>query len=300
MKATRRQELKTNELAESLTQVRDFIQEYGTWLIAGLLALTVIIGGSSWYKQNQQEKVFGVWAEMDEMAPTTREEFRSSIDRLKAIGSEVNDPELEIQTLHNRARLAEIQAFDDLTGEIQTDFVDDMRLAYQGLLDRFGNRKLERGAALIGLSKAEELAFLADGDLSHKEKAAGYLDRVINDSDLQMTPFSSIAIGKKSLQDQTFSKLEMAAAAPPPPAPPSTPPPPPPPPPPVLSPPPPPPVDSDPVDSDLDEDSESESGGEEDMVEEDMVEDDMDDDEMPEDPADDESGDIDSPEQDEL
>jgi hypothetical protein len=209
MKATRRQELKTNELALFLKDVREFLSTYGNYFVGGLVVIALIALGYVYMTRSAAQALADARREISSLPFATDDEVRDSVAKLKRLASENDSETLILDALRRRAVMAMNRAHAADDGTPSSEFLDMARDAYEEMLQRFPDRHLDLGAALIGLATIEEDLFILDDDLAHKEEARGFLERIRDNANLNGTPFQTIALERLNALDQTFVQVVM-------------------------------------------------------------------------------------------
>jgi len=214
MKTARRQELRSNELAQYLEELRDFLRRYGNYVIIGVVVIAAILLVWIYQKRSASEALTEAIKQMRAMPSSTDEEVRSSVEKLERLASESDNEGLVIQTLRRRAAMAMRRAHAAEDGKPSIEFLDLAEAAYQGTLDRFPNRPLDVGVTLCGLASIEVDRFVLDSDPAHKEAARRYLQRIRDDVQLTGTPIVSVALARLNTLDEAFLPIVIAAALP--------------------------------------------------------------------------------------
>ncbi|UCG33404.1 MAG: hypothetical protein JSU68_01990 [Phycisphaerales bacterium] len=114
MKAQRRQELKTNELAETLRQAREFLEKYGTYVAGAVVVVVVILGALLWHRNSQlaehrrqwedyynleRDAVQFVVASLQGTEVAGANDLEGLVSRYKARVSAVSDPRVRLLLL---------------------------------------------------------------------------------------------------------------------------------------------------------------------------------------------------------
>lgn len=212
MKTTRRQELKTNELLETLRDARDFFDRHGNYVVGAVVVAAVAVLVYVYKDRSASQTLANARQEMRALPFTTDDEVRSSVAALERLAGESKNDGFIRETLRRRAALAISRADAADDGTPSAEFLEMARSAYQTVLERYPNRVLDYGAALTGLATIEEDLFILDQDLSHKEKARQYLELVRDNEALNGMPFQSIALERLNALDQTFVQVAMVDA----------------------------------------------------------------------------------------
>ncbi len=215
MKASRRQELRANELALTLEQLRDFARSYGNYLAIGAVVVAAIVLVWIFRQRSASEARTTAVKMMGSLTSSTDTEARDSINQLEDLLAETSDPDWAVQTLRRQAQVAMSRAKAADDGTPSAEFLSMAKKAYRQMLDRGAGRTLHLGAALCGLATVEEDEFILDGDAVHKEAARGYLQRIRDDAQFNGTPFQSLVLERLNQLDATFTVITLAPAPPP-------------------------------------------------------------------------------------
>ncbi len=176
MKATRRQELKTNELARMLEDAREFLRVRGNYLVGGLVVVAIAALGYVYMNRSAAQALADANRQVDTLPFGTDAEVKDSIEKLKALAAEHDDNEAFVMnTLRRRAAFAMRRAHVAEDGTLSKEFLDVAAEAYHAIVDRFGHRSLDVAAAHCGLATIEEDLFILDNDPAHKEAAPAFV-----------------------------------------------------------------------------------------------------------------------------
>jgi len=222
MKAARRQELKTNELALTIEQFRGWLRTYGNYLIIGVVVVAVVVLVWMYQRRSASAARVAAFKQISTLPFSTDDEARSTVEKLKQLAADAQDDALAIQALRRQAGVAMSRALASQDGAINADFLAMAKTAYQKMLDRAANRPLDQGAALCGLASVEEDQFIIDGNPDHKAAARKYLERIRDDSRFVGMPFVGVALDRLNKLDDIF--VPVAIVMPPAPAAPAVPP----------------------------------------------------------------------------
>lgn len=188
MKAERRQELRTNELSEQIEQVRSYVRENSTRLLATVIGIVVIVSASVWYFRGRESKVAEGWRQFQEVASATSPSDR--VDQLKAIAQQDVDSALTLQAWLAVGGIARNEMLNP-TGSAAVfdtgpDWSEIARAAYQEVLDSFPERIPPAGESMIALGTLAE-------DSGDFDKARTLYEKVIGDARFDNTPFEQQA-----------------------------------------------------------------------------------------------------------
>ena len=222
MKQERKQELHTNELAQTLLEIREFLSRYGNYVIGAVVVLAILVGLffyirradatalDSTYQQLRAQRLFGT-----DGKPLLEEEINTAIDTMRRIADEAKDPPLA-----QRARLQLASSVLYLcTVEPRSMTASQLQAAEEAcnrLLENAGTRTVIAGSSLLHLAAIEGNRFVLDGDGAHKEKAREYLTRITTDPNKVFagTPYMRLALDAVNELDATFQTVKLAATQP--------------------------------------------------------------------------------------
>lgn len=130
MDASKRHQLKTNELAEALSRIRDWGSDPQTryWTI-GLAVVVVLAIGYRVWSQVRESRVTNAWSELDTASAKVHSEPTASAAALRALISSTSDP---VVAANARLRLAglllsEVDKQPDNADELLTQVVEALK-----------------------------------------------------------------------------------------------------------------------------------------------------------------------------
>jgi len=215
MKATRRQELKTNELAQTLEEIREFLRSYGNYVLMGLIVVGAVAVISLYVKRSASQALNSATREMNNLATATDDEARNAITVLERLSGEVKEDWFKLETMRSRAAIAMSRAHAAEDGTPSEEFLGFAAAAYQDIIESYPGRDLAVGVALCGLATIEEDRFILDGDPARQDAARDYLERVRDREGLNGTPIMSVALDRLNTLDETFVQVTLAEPPPP-------------------------------------------------------------------------------------
>ncbi len=219
MKTGRRQELRANELSQLLTDSGTFLRKNSSYVVVGLIVIGGVFG-SRWYVNDRSavalSAAYGQLLSLGQAANlATDDECRESIERLKELAAEVQQDEFTLEALSSRALIASSRLVNGTSGEVQLDFVEEVRQACAEIIDRYSDHALEYGTALMGQATVEQTLFVVDQDPVHRDRTRDYLKRIIDDVRLQLTPLAPLATERLNALDDIFQPVTLATRPPP-------------------------------------------------------------------------------------
>jgi len=163
MKAKRRQELRTNELAQMLLDLRAFYQKYANYIWGGALAVVVVLAAGTFWHRSTQGRVDQAWSQFYTVSlslqqPDRKDEgFSSAINQLKDLADDAPDQRLRAQA---RLRLGQVfwaKAMDSAADTAQTTgFLAEARKAYEEVLRGESADPLQGALARLSLAAIAE------------------------------------------------------------------------------------------------------------------------------------------------
>lgn len=225
MKAKRRQELKTNDLAAWLDDVRHSASKWGGYLAVGVIVVVGAVVISAYMRKARNEARIEAYEDLQKAASLqvakmdkTEEELRASLSRIDELVAGNPDASFRINALFDKASMAtalaqrgigSVAATDaaKVTPEQAKQYLADARAAYEQVVRDYSDHTLYLGRALYGLFQVESLSFVLDGDAAHRAKAAEYLEKLRDDPKFNATPLQSVAIERLKSLDAMFTHV---------------------------------------------------------------------------------------------
>lgn len=209
MKTARRQELKTNDLAQSLEDFREFLRNHGSYVVGAVVVVALVVLAYVYNTRSTQQATRDATQQMRSLPFDTDDNVRDSVKKLADLAADTKDDALVLESLRRRAQISMSRAHAAEDGTPSAEFLDLAMDAYQQILDRFGSNPVDFGMALFGLATIEEDRFVLDNDPAHKENVRGYLERVRDNEPLTGTPFQTVALERINALDRTFVTVAM-------------------------------------------------------------------------------------------
>jgi tetratricopeptide (TPR) repeat protein len=202
MKPTRRQELKTNELAETLAQLKEWFRVYGNYVMGGAVVVLLIVAGGSYYVRSQRAQHEKEWSEYRKID----QEFMEAMSDPQRRGVPDAQARAKVEELLPRMRELASSSGDAALASQAWRWIGDLRLRQAlGLGDPKDN-----AAALEQAEQAYRQAISADPEggievLSAKFGLAAALESMSKFDQAQQT-YKEIA-DAKSRETKILSKL---------------------------------------------------------------------------------------------
>jgi len=222
MRAEERHELRENELAKALVSVRAFLEEKGKTLAIALLGIVAIFAAITFASSSRTAKIESAWRSKGELKFGTPVEAKESIRKLSVLVSETSDPAfVQSALLEQGTQALRLSQQSEIPPDPELN--DMARAAFEQLLQRSRGNLFGFAAAHAGLATVSENDFAIDQNPNHKEVAEKHLKEIVNNTNLQTTPFFALATDRLANLNKTFEVVRFAATPPPPPAPAPTP-----------------------------------------------------------------------------
>jgi len=183
MKATRRQELRTNELS----QIGDYAKQNATKLVVTFAVIAVVLVGGYWFIHHQEQRVLDGWATLSRAAALADSD--SSLGSLESVVQENLSPALTTEALLKIGDTAMVKLISPVDNDGLTDVSTDTTewsakavQAYTEVVTRFPTDTTASGKAMIMLGVLAE----NQGDT---EKARGWYEKIVSNKQYADTPF---------------------------------------------------------------------------------------------------------------
>ena len=218
MKAKRRQELKTNDLAQTLQDLGESFRQWGVYVV-GAVALVVVVAVISSYRASAEVQSFqdsySTRGKLSSMAPGGVElesaAILANLEEMGRLADQSGSLDFKLDTLSLQASLALMQA-EKGEGGIDPEYLSVAEAALKKIIDNHSDSTVYYGRALCGMFQVEADKFVIDKDVSHREKAEKYLDILRTDNRFSGLPFQKLAIDLYENLDNTFTVVEFPKA----------------------------------------------------------------------------------------
>jgi hypothetical protein len=218
MKAERRQELKTNELAQMLEDSREFFREWGSYIVGGVVIIGLVVAFAVYRAKASEEQLTEAWKSLQTISlfdakgeKKSDEEVRQGFARLQELAAGDRGPDFIFEVLSTQAQSAVRLATASKEG-LDTMWLDKAADAYEAMRTRLPDNRLAVAMALNGLADIEADRFVVDGDINRKSTALGLLEKLKDDPRFNGTPFQRAALERINKLDEVFRRVEFAAA----------------------------------------------------------------------------------------
>ncbi|MHC4698592.1 MAG: hypothetical protein ACYTFA_17815 [Planctomycetota bacterium] len=209
MKATRRHELRENDLAHAIETARAYLGEHGTkvgLILVFALAAVVVVGITVRTHAGNVERA---WVLKSKLLFEDPDGGKESLEKLRRLTSEATDESFVITGLIEQGRQA-LRLAQQVESPPDPDLNDQARDAFDSLLERFPDNALAFGLAYSGLATVAENDFALDADLAHRERAKAHLQAILDNPALNSLPFHRVAADRLVKLDATCSIVRFA------------------------------------------------------------------------------------------
>lgn len=213
MKSKRRHELKSNDLAHALEQLSHSFKDWAGYVIG---AVAVVVVGTlivTYMKTARETAMDEAYAELTKLGQTAQagvsksnEELHRTLTKMGDLGNSSTDPAFKLEALLLKADTAMAIALNSESG-VDPMFLNEARAAFEEIVTKHKDLPIHYGRALFGLFQIEANEFSVDGDMSHRDKAEGYLEQLRDEQRLAGVPFQTMAIDKLNELDDIFTKV---------------------------------------------------------------------------------------------
>lgn len=217
MKASRRHELKENELAHMIESAKTFFDERGKSILLVVVAAAAVIWIASFGLRSRATQHADEWARKMalEFDSTDLEKGRGALQSLASLARESSDKALVLSALIDQGTFA-LDLASGVESPPDLGLNDQAKQAFERLLSEYRGNPLAEGIARCGLATVAENAFALDGQSAHKQTALGHLEAVRDNTDaFTGTPFMTIALERLNNLDEVFTKIDFAPPLPP-------------------------------------------------------------------------------------
>lgn len=213
MKAQRRHELKENDLAHALNNIRDYLDENGKQVTIGVIIIAAVIAAVVFGVRSKAAALEDVYRRRAQLNFDDPQIGRESLDALASMTKDVSNDRFLFTSLIQQGQ-AGLRLARQVPASPDRELTLRAQKAFQELLTRFGNSPLAKGIARSGLATVEENLFVLDGDVSHKDQAREHLQALVDDETLNGMPFKRVAMDRLEALDRTFTRVEFSYPVP--------------------------------------------------------------------------------------
>lgn len=211
MKTARRQELRTNELAQQIDQVGEYVRQNAPTFTAVVVGAAVVFGGIYWYVKHRQNELMDAWRTLGQRAILT--DKGPAIESYKEVARRNLEPRLTLRAwlkVGETALMENVKSGKGSGKAPSQDMLKDAEEAYAIVLASPNADGVAVGEAMIGMGVIAENR----GDIA---KAKEWYRKAADDARVKSTPLPVEAEHRYALADRWAAIVEF----PPPPAPPA-------------------------------------------------------------------------------
>jgi len=191
MKTRRRHDLKSNKLADSLTEFVDFLRDHGTKLLAGtLVALLVVVGLVVVYNNSRQAR-YRSWQQLFNAVMGMP---GSKVDDLRTLAEQSGDEKVAALAWKHYGDQQLIRYAAAYSGD-RAKILGQAQEAYKAILDRYSENISAAAGARMGLAVVYE-------NLGRWDDAAATYDELAKDRSLAGLGISALASARMARLDQ--------------------------------------------------------------------------------------------------
>jgi hypothetical protein len=183
MKTARRQELRTNELAQQIDQIGDYVKQNMTAFTTVVLAAAVIVAGVFWFMKSRQNKLMDAWSSVGSFE--MNEDPGATIDRLQGVIDQNIDRALTAEAIIKMGNVAMMQLVSPnpaaASQPVQRDWAKIADKAFAQIASEYGDRKMAAAHAKIALGVLAE-------NRGEMDRARSWYKQVAEDKSLAESP----------------------------------------------------------------------------------------------------------------
>ncbi len=197
MKTRERQDLKKNELADTLEQLQFFFQEHGSKVLAVLVVVLVIIAGVFYFINNRQAATVQAWEQL--LANRPGSSVGTKGDDLRTLALTTSDRKAAAFAWKERGdTLLTESMMGEQVGKSTKELRTQAQQAYETVVSQYPDVTLAAAGAEMGLGVLYEEAW-------NWEKAKKTYEKINGDQSLAGTGIPELAIARLAMLD-TFEK----------------------------------------------------------------------------------------------
>lgn len=186
MKTARRQELRTNELAQQIDHISDYVKQNIAMLAIIIVAAAAVTAGGFWYVKNRQNQVMSGWAMLND--PEVLKDTSSAVTQFRTLAEENHSRALSLAAWLRigeiaMSRLSNPEASASSQPAADANWSETATSAYQRVIDGYSEDVAAVGEATIALGVLAE-------DKSDMDSARKHYQRIIDDPRFAQTPFA--------------------------------------------------------------------------------------------------------------
>ena len=203
MKAKRRHDLKTNELAQSLV----FFQQHGMQVVAAVVVVALVGAVYGYYQYASGQSAAAEWQEFDDIGTTAAGEPSVAIDLARNLAGRTSDRALARLCLQFAAQVAWSEARTVPGTPQATEMLTIAETAYQEIAE---NPDHAEATALVATAY-RGLAAIAE-ERGKESEARDYYKKIIDDTRFEGTPARAVAEEQITELADRMAPIEIADA----------------------------------------------------------------------------------------
>jgi hypothetical protein len=182
MKAHRRQELKTNTLAEQLAEIFAYLRNQSQAATVAVVAVVVVLGVLWYWHRTVQARRLEGWQAMMTLLSTSRQQDPQVLDKMEQVAASYSDLRFKAMAYAQLGNRLLDEATMAENPEVARDYTARAGAAFQTVVSQMPDQTIPAAIARLGLA-----SMAADkGDF---DTAKRYYEAVGNDEQLTGTPF---------------------------------------------------------------------------------------------------------------
>ncbi len=186
MKATRRQELRTNTLAEQLNDIVQYIQAKSQAIIVAVVAVIAVLGVAWYWQQSAQSRRTEGWQTMLILLTTSKQQDPQVLDKMEQVAGSYGDPKLKAMAYAQLGNRLLEEASVAADAKVAQDLAQQAEKDFQTVLSQTPDQQIPAAIAQMGL------ATLAAGK-GDFDTAKRHYEEVGNNEQLKNTPYPAQA-----------------------------------------------------------------------------------------------------------
>jgi hypothetical protein len=213
MKAQRRHELRENDLVHYLKEVKNYLDEHGSKIVAGTLVVAVAASVGLWVLRSRSRALGEAYVSMSALTFPDLEQGKQNLESLTTLTSTTSDHQFLLSALVEQGRAA-LELASKGQPAPDREMNEEAKETFERLLREFKEDPIAIGVAHLGLATAAGNDFVLDGNPAHKETARRHLERVRDSELLTGLPLQTFALARLNNLNETFKTVEFAPPLP--------------------------------------------------------------------------------------
>jgi hypothetical protein len=214
MKAKRRQELKTNDLAAALEEFIQGARVWGVYALGAVLVVVLIVVVTTYRRNARAEEMGSAYAELRTVSLTTpsgerrtNAEILADLNKMRDLAEGSTDRRFQLDAQVQRGNVA-LRAAETGPKGIDAEFLPEARAAFEVVRDAArADDAIRYGRALFGLYQVEADAYVVDADPAHRDQAKQILETVRDDARFNGTPYQVMAVRQLNELEKIFEPI---------------------------------------------------------------------------------------------